>query len=491
MRILNNVLSLFTRKKPAEAATELPSQAPTVDPAPAPILPSDNVIHIYSHGFTNGIYRIDPDKDSFERFLEYCNHLDRVRDHRLLKEKALVEMELKLNTALIADATDKEHFIEKSRLADNLSLSISELEHQRQKNNEKETALATEIKGTISEYPWIPAFFYLIAAAIFIIADISITKQITAWGFDMHGWQGFLFSLGLAFTAFLIKPTVDRWLEKPFQASGFKLKLVYKIVLFSITIVGLFMLYSLGRFRSDSEIAQKELTTISAQMQNYEPDSPQFKDLQAKYDEIQKSLDNNPNGQTGLILSGMLFSIGGAICLTIAFGSLKQLIHRHCTLPAQLKSVKKATKIQDQRIAELRSEHTTVKAEQEKAERRLSIDEIPILTEALKQIRSEYSTLLNEFYQVQYEKERALYLDGKNKGEKYQIEGELLYKISGNDHSSPYLNKLDEKGKTESLTPMRPYTRRPFIKIRKMIADNFNRNQNTQTYDGTEFEIVD
>jgi hypothetical protein len=306
----------------------------------------------------------------------------------------------------------------------------------------------------------------------------------------MHGWQGFVFALGLAFTAFLIKPTIDRWLEKPFQASGFKLKLLYKIVLFAITIVGLFMLYSLGKFRSDSEIAQKELATISVQMPNYEPSSPGFKALQAQYDSIQKSLDENQNGQTGLILSGMLFAIGGAICLAIAFGSLKQLILRHCTLPVQLRRVKKAIKIQDQQIAALRSEHTTVKAEQEKAERRLSTNEIPILTEALKQLRAEHSILLSEFYQVQYEKERALYLDGKNKGEKYQIEGELLYKISGNDHFSPYLNKMDEKGKTEPLTPTRPYTRRPFVKMRKMIADNFNKNQNTQTYDGTEFEIV-
>jgi hypothetical protein len=490
MQILNNVLSLFNRKKPDEAATDVPSQEPTVDPAPAPILPSDNVIYIYSHGFTNGVYRIDPDKDSFERFLEYCNHLDRVKDQRLLKEKALAETESKLNTALTANATDNENFIEKSKLADNLSLSLSEIEHQRQKKIEKETALATQIKETISEYPWVPALFYLTAGATFIIADISITKQITDWGFDMHGWQGFVFALGLAFTAFLIKPTIDRWLEKPFQASGFKLKLLYKIVLFTITVVGLFMLYSLGKFRSDSEIAQKELATISVQMPNYEPSSQQFKDLQAQYDSIQKSLDENPNGQTGLILSGMLFAIGGAVCLAIAFGSLKQLILRHCTLPAELRRVKKATKIQDLQIAALRSEYTTVKAEQEKAERRLSTNEIPILTEALKQLRDEYSILLNEFYQVQYEKERALYLDGKNKGEKYQVEGELVYKISGNDHSSPYLNKLDEKGKADSLAPTRPYTRRPFVKMRKMIADNFNKNQNTQTYDGTEFEIV-
>ncbi len=496
MQILKNVLSLFNRKKPDENATEVPSGEQPVDPAPvpaqvsAPVLPSDNVIYIYSHGFTNGVYRIDPDKDSFERFLEYCNHVDRVKDQRLLKEKAVAETELKLNTALTANATDNENFIEKSRMANNLSLSLSEMERQREQKIEKETTLGIEIKETVSEYPWVPALFYLIAGTIFIIADISITKQITTWGFDMQGWQGSVFALGLAFTAFLIKPTVDRWLEKPFQASGFKLKLLYKIVLFTITIVGLFMLYSLGKFRSDSEIAKKEMDAIAAQMPNYPPNSPEFKNLQAQYDAIQKSLDNNPYGQTGLILSGMLFAIGGAICLSIAFGSLKQLILRHCTLPAQIRRVKKATNLQDQQIAALRLEHTTVKAEQEKAERRLATNEIPILTEALKQLRDEYTILLTEFYQVQYEKERALYLDGKNKGGKYQIEGELLYKISGNDHSSPYLNKLDEKGKTESLAPTRPYTRRPFVKMRKMIADNFNKNQNTQTYDGTEFEIV-
>ena len=306
----------------------------------------------------------------------------------------------------------------------------------------------------------------------------------------MTGWQSWVFAVGLASTAFLIKPAIDRLLEKPFQATGFKLQKVYKYTLLCIALVGLIMLYCLGKFRSDSEIAKNKLNDIIVRMGTLNPDSRECKALQDQYDAIQESLSKNSMGQTGLILSGMLFAIGGAICLSIAFGSLKQLINRYWILPARIWRVKKEIERMDKQITTQRSEYMMLKAVQEQAEKRLSNGNISLLKDESKRLQEERSTLLNEFYQIQYEKERSLYIDGKNKGGKYSIEGDLLYKVSGNDHSALYLGKQDRKQEGQSPASVRPYTRRPFVKMRKMIADNFNKNQNNQTYDGSEFEIV-
>jgi hypothetical protein len=490
MSILKKSLSLLNRKKTYDTLTDITPQETAAEPVPTTAPPPGNVIFIYSHGFTNGVYQIAPDKDSFETFLEYCNQLDKLRDQREVKEKSIVELDLRLNAATAAYSADGDTFIEREGSASNVSLSLAELEQRRLKKEQKEAALVTQVKETNSEYSWVPALFYFAAGFVFIIADISITKQITSWGFNMEGWQSWIFAIGLAFTAFLIKPTIDRLLEKPFQVAGFKLKTLYKCVLLGVTVVGLIMLYCLGKFRSDSEIARNNLAGLLAKMSTEEPNSPHFIGLQNEYDAIQKSLDENSMGQAGLILSGMLFAIGSAICLSIAFGSLKQLINRYWILPIRIRQVKKEIKVMDQQVIALRLEHTSTITEQKKAEKRLLANEIPVLKEELKKLQEERSILLTEFYQAQYEKERSLYQDGKNKGEKHQIEGDLLYKVSGNEHSSLYLGKEESKDENSLQTSPRPYTRRPFVKMRKMIADNFNKNQNTQTYDGTEFEII-
>jgi hypothetical protein len=488
MPLLQKALTLFRRSRSGEPIITLPEPLTVVEDAPAP--PPDNVIYIYSHGFTNGVYRVSPEQDSFQQFLEHGCHVDRIKELRELNESAIAETELKLQAAAAAHAVDTGLVVEKEKMAEHLSVSLAELEEQRREKVQREMELGTQIKECVSEHPWAPALFYLAAGITFIVADISITEQITSWGFDMKGAQSWIFAIGLAFTTFLIKPAVDRLLEKPFQAAGFKLKTVYKCVLLGLTIMSLIMLYCLGKFRADSEIAKNQLEDISNLMNNCIPGSPQYTQLQNRYDEIQKSLDNNVMGQTGLILSGMIFAIGGAICLSIAFGSLKHLINRYWILPARVRRLRKEAKVLDQKFPSIRSEYTATRTEQEKAERRLLANEVDSLKEELKKLQEERSGLLSSFYDAQCNKEQALYADGKNKGEKYEIEGRLMYKVSSDDQSSIYLGKQDAKNEPVTTPYPRAYSRRPFVKMRKMIADNYNKNQNSQSHDGSEFEIV-
>jgi len=484
---------MFTIKNPSEATGENNPALATAELVDAPAVtdaapPQGNVVYIHNHGFTNGVYRVEP--DGFERFLEFGNRSDRVREQQELNKRAIAETREQLGREKSAHAADSAVVVEKEKLAGNLLKLIGEREQAQLNLAQREAALIGQMQGTIAEYSWVPALLFLTAGVTFVAADISITKQITSWGFNMSGADAWIYAVGLAFTAFLIKPAFDRLLEKPFQAGGHRMKAVYKGVLLGITLLGLVMLYCLGKFRADSERAKIKLGDLRDQMAAVDPSSAPFKALQAEYEQVQQSLDENPMGQRGLVLSGLLFAIGGAVCLSVAFGSLKQLINRYWFLPWRIDRRRKELRVLGKRVENLRADHGEAKAEQEKAEGRLAANGLVDLQARLDSLYVEETGLVDEFYLVQYEKERALYQDGRSRGEKYALDGELIYKVVANDSGAVYVGKQNGSKESPLPSPLRPYTRRPFVKMRKMIADNFNKNQNNQTHDGTEFEIV-
>lgn len=490
MSIFKKILPFFGFKKSDEPVQEIKQEM--VTPSEKESLPADNVISIYSHGFTNGVYKIEPDKDAFERFLEYSNELDNIKEQRFQNDKLINELGQKLLGEIGGHQTATDTVIEKKKLAQGLDLSIAEIAQIKSAKAQKENVLIAQLNSTKPEYSWVPALLYLLAGIVFIVADVSITKQITSWGFDMKGLEGLIFAIGLAFTAFLIKPLVDRMLEKSFHKAGQALNTVYKWVLLGITLLGLVMLLLLGMFRSDSQIAQNKIRDLSAQMNELpDPASTPYHTLQNQRDKINDDLAKNNWGQNGLVLSGIIFAIGGAICLSISFPALSHLINRYWILPLRIKRTNKSILMIDRKITAVRMEWTTVTSEQEKAEQRLMAIDLIALKEELKQLEEQRTRLATEFYKIQYEKERNLYQDGKNKGEKYRIEGDLLYKVIESDPSHPYpgKDKLIDGQEGRQRSP-RSYTRRPFVKMRKMIADNYNKNQNNHTQDGTEFEII-
>jgi hypothetical protein len=134
MSLLQKVTSLFARKQLDQAPVDAVPPAAATSPAPPP---SDSVIYIYSHGFTNGVYRVAPDNDSFERFLEHSNQTDRLKEQQAVMEKAIAETELKLNAAKLEQATDTGIFIEKEQRAGHFSVTLAEME-QRRSNMEQQ-----------------------------------------------------------------------------------------------------------------------------------------------------------------------------------------------------------------------------------------------------------------------------------------------------------------------------------------------------------------
>jgi len=484
MSLLKKLASVFKGRKEELHAKMVNSTEQTVQPHAAI---NENVIYVYSHGFTNGVYRVEPGKDHFEDFLQASNESDKITELRKLNQKKLYETRETLNARQAAFDQLQEMHIDRGRTVEHITSKVEEIDEAVSGNKEKQQALLEQRKQTHAEYAWVPALLYLVAGIVFIVGDISITHQITSWGFDMKGIEGWIFAVGLAFTAFLIKPVVDRLLEKPFQKAGLQMKKVYRAVLLMITVLGIVMLFLLGKFRSESQVAATKLGDINYQMQSLsDPNSKEYVLLAEERKKINEALTSNAVGEWGIILSGIIFAIGGALCMAIAFPSLSQLINRYWILPFQITMVRRRIDRLNKLRHELKDEMKQVRGDILKAEHQLKGFDFDQIKEEIAALEEQESRLLVNYYETQFNREKNLYLDGKNRGEKYTIDGELLYKAMDKDPTDLY----HKNGSSSGSDAGSKIPRRPFVKIRKMIADNYNKNQNNNSPDGTEFEIL-
>jgi hypothetical protein len=475
-----------------EKSAQASDTATTLVPPSSPIQetkPPDNVINIYDRGFANGVFRIEIEKDTFEAFLKASNDVDQINAQRKQNENSLEEAKNKLKTDSQTLEIAQETVIAKGKPIEHTQLEVERVEQRRTSYLDKQKALSIKQEETKPEHPWLPALFFFLAGVVFIVGDISITHQITSWGFDMAGMEGWIFAVGLAFTAFLIKPLIDRLLEKPFQKAGHELKRLYKAFLIGITVLGLLMLFFLGRFRSDAQTANTKLIEIRRQQSDIsDVNSAEYRRLTDDRKKINEALTNNKVGEWGIILSGIVFAIGGGLCLAVAFPSLTQLTSRYWILPLRIRDCRVKAERCNKQLLDLRSNLAALSVD--KAAQKMKTISLSETTLRIHALEEEQKSLLVKYYEAQYEKERTLYHDGRNRGEKYSIEGDLIYRVIETDFVGSNGSKAKNGNGSDSPRPYRTYTRRPFIKMRKMIADNYNKNQNNNSQDGTEFEIV-
>ena len=481
----NKVSSFFKKRKlNADPVSESEQQREHLQPT------APEWISIYGHGFHNGVYRIEADNDSFPGFLNNSNDLDKTIDLQKLNMVEVEECQRKLRTA---EEDFKKFTIDKIAAKEKieaLSVQIDKVEIDKHGISDRNRFLSALREQTKPEYGWIPAILFLIAGMIFIWGDVTVTIDITSKGFDMKEEDGRMFAIGLALTVFLIKPLLDRMFEKPFQKAGFELNKAYKTLLFFITGLGIVMLFFLGQFRSEAKTSISKLSEIYNQQAAPEITERQASILQSQANNITTQLADNWWGRWGMVLSAIVFAIGGAMCLSVCFPSLTTLTNRYWFIPFRRWTNKVFINRYTKTISALNTEYLANRTLLANAESRLSNMDLLLMHEAMVAAKKRQLELIDLYYQVRQFKENNLYKDGFNRGDKYSLEGDLKFKIF-DPMALDNKNNGSEKNGHSSIDPKaRNYTRRPFVKIRKMIADNYNKKQNHTTQDGTEFEIL-
>jgi hypothetical protein len=442
--------------------------------------PSDELVHrdiqvgyrilnLLDHGFNNGFHKVDQGAETFSRFLAKRNEAIYLEEKKKGLENSLREAVQRLaqRKGFVTSRLEGKtlHGIEKEFTKG----EISKLETEIQKKNDYVRVLVTKREAINPEYGWMAALMFLIAGVVFITSDIAITYNITANAYMMKDFEAWSFALGLGLTSFLMKPLIDRYFEREYQENG--RRMIRKITIFYI-VLGLtsaIMLLTIGTYRGEVQSILSEINKINSQMSNPRGlSSESLNELKSSRVGLMSQMADNPLGIAGFILSGLLFAVGGAVSLSIAFPSLSALMNRYWILPFRLSRLERILNISAKSLSELTHRNISASHMMTEIEELRSDPEIEKLESEVAVIREEIARQSDALQRAIGELETGLYLDGYQRGEKY-----------------PFILKRSSEGR-ESRDTVRPYRRRPFIEVRKMIT---NRGSNMNGFQKADSQV--
>jgi len=261
-------------------------------------------------------------------------------------------------------------------------------------------------KGTPSRGSVLYALLYSIAGTIFIAGDIIMSREVVSEALRLQGsWEPWIFALGLAMLAVLMKPAYDRLVEKPYwegRSSAFRWTIVIGAVLAAVT------LGVLGAFRSEAFVNQTLISQL--QQEALSAETAEVSALQTQITELRQATVQSWYGFASFVLSGLIFAAAGAVCLSIGLGHGRDAWHRH----VKRKKTRKDLELQrdallDQERA-LREKLTKKRAELRGLQRRLEDhpglselrSEIEAIEDALQELRKQRAEARSALYRHLY-----------------------------------------------------------------------------------------
>jgi hypothetical protein len=339
----------LTTASPAENGSDIP-QMPSPDTAGEPLrneamfsvpvtymnseVPEINSAFGYGHLDGN---RGVP-KEHFANYIESSVELE-----HLETEIASVEAE---NLRLRESASDIRSA--RGRLADlhhRKQVGQARLEELRSRFQRDETTLGTKIeefanarhKGSVAY-----SIIYGTAAALFILGDIVITQTIVADAMELPtrpllGVPGLsdamLFALGLAMVAILLKPGYDRLVERPFHEGRER---PFQVAIGVAAVLALSTLLVLGIFRTEAHQAE-----LIGQMLE---EGQRPAGVNGSLEDVILGVAGSFWSKAAFVLSGVLFAVGGTICLGIGMRYFHGVVHGRRRLKAEIRLLESAVR---------------------------------------------------------------------------------------------------------------------------------------------------
>ncbi|MBG8554017.1 hypothetical protein [Hymenobacter guriensis] len=483
------------------AVTVLPAHTPAPNSAP-----SDNQSYsfrAYDHGFTNGLLRIEA--QDFETFAEESEKLRFIRHQLYLVETEIQELRETKVTVTSERLRLTQARLEAEARQQNLQLQLRRAEDKWQENRASQTAIDETKQGLKPPYAWPPAILYLLAGFVFIMADIAVMHDITHSSLNMRGTvEPWLFSVGLAFVAFLIKPAIDRILEKPYEKAE-DVKLNHR-VLVGFAVAALIMLGVMGYFRSQATSIKAQTNSISKEINGKQQEKDLADDRQQDSSTLQKEitglevrkqelnalLSESLPMKISLILAAMLFAIAGAVCLGIAFPAINKLHRSQFVLRNRLRKLVRSGLPLEEAVTAL---ETQLAQEQQKQLLLLftfqELADLPTLTTRLGALQARDLVLRQELVLCQAARHRSLYRDGKARGEIYELQGTLSYSVTDADRRVAESHSLEGSAATVSASPeedARRTGKRPYVVLRRLISKHYTRHRQNEQAETIEIE---
>jgi len=178
------------------------------------------------------------------------------------------------------------------------------------------------------------ASLYSMAGLVFIGGDIVMSKEVVSTALKLRGsLEPWMFAIGIAFLAILLKPAYDRIVEDRYWRGrpGLFVGLISMVSIASIVTLG-----CLGAFRSESHLQQSQVRALTSEIA--QAPAGEIDALYAQLRTLQMEVASSSYAFWSFIAVSVLFALAGAICLGIGFRHGRDWYHqvfRHRRLRAR------------------------------------------------------------------------------------------------------------------------------------------------------------
>ncbi len=282
----------------------------------------------FAHGFVDGMEGVE--RAPFERFLVQASEHDRLgeemqrlaeRERELQaaeRERTDVKAHIEHDTHLLAALDDEVAAAEADLDAARADLDAERRQEQAARDRLTDTSTREQAPPRGS---FVYAALYVTAGLIFIAGDIVMAREVVAKALKLSGnVEPWIFAVGLAMLAVLMKPAYDRLVEKPYWEGR---QWAFRWTIAIGVVVAALVLGVLGAFRSEAFAAQQEIRRLDDDLLQglrsgqIEAGSEAETQRRTEIAQRERSLTESSTGWLSFLLSGVLFAAAGAVCLGI------------------------------------------------------------------------------------------------------------------------------------------------------------------------------
>lgn len=186
------------------------------------------------------------------------------------------------------------------------------------------TSPGSPVPETPSRGSLLYASLYSMAGLVFIGGDIVMSKEVVSTALKLRGTlEPWVFAIGIAFLAILLKPAYDRIVEDRYWQGrpGLFVSLISMVSVASIVTLG-----CLGAFRSESHLQQSQVRALTSDIAQASPS--EIDALYAQLRTLQMEVASSSYAFWSFIAVSVLFALAGAICLGIGFRHGRDWYHQ-------------------------------------------------------------------------------------------------------------------------------------------------------------------
>ena len=257
---------------------------------------------------------------------------------------------------------------------------IAENTAKRDELKEMVASLKVKIKDIILENSLLALVLMLVAALVFISADFIISLTVVSTQLLLDGEifgeskifgfnpSPFIFALALAAIPFLLKPAYDRLIEQPYKLN--KNKNYFNVLIILVALAAFGLLVNTGYVRL------KDFEDFNTIEETNENDNDGGMDLMSQSEPQLPSISEKPNNYIAfvVVVSGVLFALGGAILLGMGLPELRKRVKR-AWLKIVLKINHRQIRLAEKKIEKLLELHAFYDREEAKHCQGMSLDE--------------------------------------------------------------------------------------------------------------------